>query len=688
MTAAALIRDVQTPPWRRYIEAVAVGVLGLAAVLGPLALGSSGAWSRLGLEAAQAVAILLWAVAGDRRPKLLALPLVVTAVACVQIVPLPAAVVMRFAPEPAALWREAVEAVADTVTAAGIGGSGRRLAGWWTMSVDPAASAAAIRRLLLGLATIAVVRDLGRQARWRRWLTIAIGLSGVVIWSCGLLFPVDRHERRLLGAIDLDGPIVAWKSPLLEPVQSAGTGFPDTVTVGGLRYDADGWSTGDGFGSYIYSNHFAGGMVLTLPFLGAAALAAWRSRRLPDWPGLVLVGVLVAAAFWTTFRLAGSRAGGGAVLLAGLVLLALVASGRGQRRLTLAVLLVALLALAVFLLMFFGPWLGVERLVPTGIQPTLRALRGDGRVVATRVAGWIVAGAPLAGSGLDTFGEMQPRYLGGRAVLYYAHNDYAQLLAETGLVGLAFALALATVLVNRAVKFARLSSRRAAGAVIDPAGDVGRTIEAAAWAALAGLALHSAFDWNLHLPAHGLLAALVAGLAAGCRLGPTDADDTTAADDAGSGVAAAAPVVSWRGRLLTVLLVTAVVASLVLLARDARSTVARRQLAEAITAARLAESSRGPTLPAQPVTTLLDAAIAHGERAAGGDPGDARLAVLLGQAQLHRAAATGGADGSVPTVIAWFDRARLLCPTSRGLATIVGVPGESEPVESVPESGP
>jgi hypothetical protein len=443
-------------------------------------------------------------------------------------------------------------------------------------------------------------------------------------------------------------------------VESAGTGYPDTVTTAGHRYEADGWTTGDGFGSYIYSNHFAGGMVLTLPFLGAAALAAWRLRRLPDWIGLSLVATLVAAGFWTTFRLAGSRAGGGGLLLAGLVLLSLVACGRAQRRITVAALAAALLALGVFLAMFFGPWLGVERLVPAAVQPTLRGLRSDGRVVATRVAGSIMAGSPLVGSGLDTFGEMQPRHLGGRSVLYYAHNDYAQLVAETGLVGLAFALALATVLGNRAVKFVRRTR-----AEDDPAAAVERTIEAASWAALAGLAIHSAFDWNLHLPAHGLLAAVVAGLAAGCRLGPSGGVVALPAA-ARPGVRAAA----WE-RLLAGLVVIATVASLAMLGRDACSRVVRRQLAEAITGMRRAGST--PAAEPKPEARLA-AAIAAGEGAARWDPTDARLAVLLGQAHLHRAAAEPAGDDG-PRAAAWFDRARLLCPSSRGLATAVSRPG-------------
>jgi hypothetical protein len=760
---------VHTPPATTVAARTAVGCLCLAIVLGPLALGGTATWSRLGLEAAMAGAIVCWAATGPRRVKLLALPLGITALACIQIVPLPDWLVRVVAPVSAAEWREAATAT-DTLLA------------WHTISVDPAATAAGIRRLFLGLGTIAVVRDLARHGPLRGWLVAALATAGIAIWASGLAFPVDSNERVLLGCIDLKGPITFWKSPLDEPVQSAGTSFTDTVRVAGLEYQADGWTVGDGFGSYVSSNHFAGGLELTLPFACAALLAGWRSRRLPDWLGLILVAALVAAGCFTTYRLASSRAGGGSLLLGGLVLLALVAERGWPRRLALTALLGYAVLLALFLAAFFGPWLGLEQLVPEGWQPTLRGLRGDGRVVASRVAGWILAGSPLFGTGLDTFGEMQPRYLEGRSFLHYAHNDYAQLLAETGLMGVGLGLALAAVLVNRA--------RRWAGAATGP----WRTLDAAAWAALAALALHSAFDWNLHVPANGLLACVVVGLAlsagnvgggavrAGMGRGEAVAAGNVGGDQTSSGIVVrlmtpitttppdSRPGLVSTGRahpltppphpieapdgspgvrtrrltnrpttnpqdsrspttlhlhdpiptstptlhphdpdptspttlhlhdpdpttpptlhlhdpdptpptrpLLTIAVMLAALISLALLARDAATTHTRRHLAAAITTARLAAAQEKPT--DIDVAARLTAAITRGARAARLDPGDARLAVLLGQAHLHRAALastphaadtpdTPDTPADVREALTWFRTARLRCPPARGL---------------------
>jgi len=631
VNAPSTVAPLAPHPARTVAEGMAVGCLCLAAVFGPLALGGTATWSRLGIEASMTAAIVLWAVSGRRPTWLVALPVAAAAVACIQILPLPDWLVRFVAPVSAAEWHQAAEATAASLP-------------WQTISVDPAATAAGIRRLLLGLGTIVVVRDLARRPAPRAALVAALALAALVVWACGVAFPVDRSERVLLGFVDLKGPLTSRKSPLEEPVQSAGTNFTDTVRVAGTTYEADGWSVGDGFGSYVSSNHFAGGLELTLPFACGLLLAGWRSRRLPDWLGLTLAAGVCAAGVWTSYGIATSRAGGASLLLGSLVLLALVAGRGWPRRIAVTALLVYAVVLVACLAAFFGPWLGLERSIPEGWQPALRGLRGDGRVVASRVAGWILVGSPFLGTGLDTFGEMQPRYLEGRSFLHYAHNDYAQLLAETGLVGVGLGLALAAVLVGRARRFAR------------DAGGAWRSIDAAAWAGLAALALHSAFDWNLHVPANGLLACVVAGLALGSA-GPA---------------AAAPPARRDAPFMLRAVLVVATLASCALLARDAATTFTRRQLATAITAARREQQH---TAGADPATGAgLAAAIARGERAARLDPADVRLAVLLGQAHLHRAAAsaTGTAAEASPDMAAaaaWFRTARLLSPSARGLAT-------------------
>ena len=269
-------------------ERWATGCLCAAIVAGPVALGGTPHWARLGLEAATATAILLWLVSGRRPLWLTALPLGIAAVACLQIVPLPIGLLRWISPLSASAWQ--------TVATEG----------WGTVSVDPGSTATAIRRLLLGLATVAAVADLARQPSLRRWLMTAMATSAAVIWGLGLAFPVDPDQRILVGAVCLKGPIVFWKTEIEEPVQTAGTAQYDTVQVGDATYQMPAWTIGDGFGSYVISNHFAGAIGLTLPIALALWLFATRGQ-LTDTIRYGGVAAAIAAAVWTTGWLADSR---------------------------------------------------------------------------------------------------------------------------------------------------------------------------------------------------------------------------------------------------------------------------------------------------------------------------------------------------------------------------------------------
>lgn len=600
------------------LEWLATGCLVAAIVGGPIALGGTPTFARLGLEAAMAAACVFWLVAGTRPVGLTATPLVVAAAACLQIVPLPGALLEWLSPLAAAAWHTAAAS------------------GFSTISVDPGATATGIRRLLLGLATVAVVAELGRRPALRRWLIGALSAAAVTTWALGILFPVDPAARILLGFIDLKGPLQYWQTEIEEPVGTAGIGLYETVNAGGVRHEMPAWSIGDGFGSYVVSNHFAGAICLTVPIAIVAWLVATRGR-LPATPRHAAAAITLAAAVWTVGGLAGSRAGAASTLLAGLALFTLVAETPAWRRIASFTLVGYAAVLLGFCILFFGPWTGVVKLLPENVQLPLRSLRSDGRVVATRVAGQILLESPILGSGLDTFGELQPRYLGNVFHLHFAHNDYAQLLAETGLVGGGIAVLLGGLVIGAFRRFRRR----------EPSPD--RSLDAGPWAALAGFTLHSAFDWNMHVPANAMLAAVVAGLAV--------ATAPAAATHGSLDIPRYRRFAAWA-------LAIACAVSLIGLARDAGSAVARRQLASAIVAAR-----RNETGSPNEAVDSLDAAIAAGERTARWDPLDARLAVLLGQAHLHRAAVTPGNElpgEAASAAEAWFARARRASPVCRG----------------------
>ncbi len=175
----------------------------------------------------------------------------------------------------------------------------------------------------------------------------------------------------------------------------------------------------------------------------------------------------------------------------------MVGGGRGRR----AVLSLVLAAAAVF---GFVSWVGMDR-----ISDRLAAL------VADPIADWrwpiwratvqLIGDAPFLGTGLgsyqDAFARYRPIAIPHDRMVEFAHNDYAQLAAETGLLGLA--IALWAVVAVTLFSFRRWMERR------DPEL---RGIGVGAFGAFAVVLGHSLVDFGLHLPANALLALFVGAL--------------------------------------------------------------------------------------------------------------------------------------------------------------------------------
>jgi O-antigen ligase len=131
------------------------------------------------------------------------------------------------------------------------------------------------------------------------------------------------------------------------------------------------------------------------------------------------------------------------------------------------------------------------------VAETRITLASPDRSGAVGAALRVAAEHPVTGAGPGQADLRSRGADGGTRIFGYAHNEYAQVAAELGLVGLAL---LAVLL----VAFGRMLWRaRAAG----PAG--------AGWsgvvAATAAFAVHSGFDFVWHLPAVVLTVTLLAG---------------------------------------------------------------------------------------------------------------------------------------------------------------------------------
>jgi O-antigen ligase len=128
---------------------------------------------------------------------------------------------------------------------------------------------------------------------------------------------------------------------------------------------------------------------------------------------------------------------------------------------------------------------------------------GDREIVALDSL-HILRDHPWVGTGLGSFETAYPAYQSFPTDLVYdhAHNDYAEALAETGLVG-------GLLMVAALVMFFGLAFRKLAQRLRDDAG----WIQLGAAIGCCGLLVHSFVDFNLHIPANAAWFAVLASVA-------------------------------------------------------------------------------------------------------------------------------------------------------------------------------
>jgi hypothetical protein len=615
-------------------ESLAVILIAAAVVGGPLSLGGAPAWAAATLQLVSVAAGLLWAWSGRRTPLWMLLPLALAALFGIQLLPMSDSLLMAIAPVSAGLWKVAHEGMPHA---------------WGRTSVVPWETLAGVRQIVFGMTILIVVADLGRVERYRRWLLCSLACSGVMIAALACVFP--RHltgreaPRLVLGTIDLRGPIDFWKTPVSRPVETSAFSRPDWVTAGGVRFLVDSWVIGDPVGPYIDSNKFAGGMCLTMPIAVAVFLGLSRFFRLPP-PAAAFLGICaLAGGLWLIAGMAGSRAGGASFLFGGLMLATLGIRIRSIQRITLGATAAYLFTAAIFVGILLGPLRWMVHLFPEPIEIPLKKFVADGRVAAAAAAGRMFAASPVLGTGLGSYGYLQPYLLKDGEPLFFAHNDIVQLLAETGWCGVLVGVGFLSLVVSAFTSWLRLRPEQRAIA------------DAGVWASFAAITMYSFFDWNLHLPGNAFLATLITGLA--LASGGHDLSQPASRRTKLAGIIASS--------LLSGILLWAAAYAI----RDVESARVERQLRDALVSVRMAAGGKPPGKFPQEV---VDAAVAAGSQMAAADKANALLSLLLGQLNLQLAAngdvaAKGDADR-------WFRKARLLCPPCSGLPELIPEPND------------
>ncbi len=246
------------------------------------------------------------------------------------------------------------------------------------------------------------------------------------------------------------------------------------------------------FGPYVNRNHFAGFAELVLP-LALVPLVLGRVRR-ERWPVVGLFAVLPIGALF----LSASR-GGIVSFGAELSVLALVMIERREMGKQLfaggAVLLVALLLVS---------WLGVGQILKRLSSVQLLEVSSGKRASMRRDTWRIFLDHPFAGTGLGTLQLVYPPYesLYDGKIVNHTHNDYLEVLAETGLLGGICCAWFLGVLLVQSLERLRQFNHSFSGA-----------LQLSGFLACSGFLVHSLVDFNLHIPANALLFLLMAHLA-------------------------------------------------------------------------------------------------------------------------------------------------------------------------------
>jgi O-antigen ligase len=258
--------------------------------------------------------------------------------------------------------------------------------------------------------------------------------------------------------------------------------FTSQGTIYWVRHLTQG---GDVFGPYVNRNHFAGFIELVAPV--GMALLIFHGLRRDLFPLTGLLTILPVGAL----VLSGSR--GGIVCFAfevGVLLLLARARRVPGRAATIAIAFVALCAFA------FIAWLGAGKAIERFSKTGLGDVSLSRRATMFRAAAGIFKDHPIQGTGLGTMVSVFPRYdtAYDGLIVDHVHNDYLELLAETGLCGGLCGMT-----------FLWLLFRGALSTFTAEQGYFSRALHAGAIAAVCGILLHSFVDFNLHIPSNAIL---------------------------------------------------------------------------------------------------------------------------------------------------------------------------------------
>ena len=233
-----------------------------------------------------------------------------------------------------------------------------------------------------------------------------------------------------------------------------------------------------GFAQFINKNHFAYLMEMAIGLLIGLTFAERSKQTLPYLAFL--------SPLWVALVLSNSR-GGILAMLTQVVIASMLLLPWPKLRLGLAAVLVAVVCAGTL-------WIGGDRLVnsfasSTNDQPATATRENASRNEIWRATTKLFAAHPLLGAGLGGYWIAITSYHDASGVLVpqEAHNDYLELLASAGVIGLAIGVWFAVTV----IRLARKNLWSSTGLI--------RALRIGAILGLSGVAVHSLFDFGLHL---------------------------------------------------------------------------------------------------------------------------------------------------------------------------------------------
>jgi len=246
------------------------------------------------------------------------------------------------------------------------------------------------------------------------------------------------------------------------------------------------------FGPYVNRNHFAGLIELIVP--AGLSVLLLRGEHRDRTPLLMVLTLIPIGALF----LSASRGGIAAFFLeVGLLMILGILRGHGRNQLVAGSIL-ALLAGG------FVVWLGAGRALDRFQAYRKLEVKENRRAEMVKDSWRIFVDHPVIGTGLGTLQDVFPRYetLYDGATVNHTHNDYVEVLAETGAIGGLICACFLLLFFAAAWKHIAKSQNR-----LDLALHIG------AFSACCGLLAHSVVDFNLHIPSNALVFLMQAALA-------------------------------------------------------------------------------------------------------------------------------------------------------------------------------